>query len=171
MNQFNNELITELPKVEELTFKNIQQRYLYVLLINWGIALIIGLLIVFGVSFIEFENSKISDNIGLLYIGLCIIFIVRLLYVFISFPKRKYAIRDRDVNYQSGVLFHKLTTVPLIRVQHVEISQSFIAKQFNLASLQVYTAGDDATDLEINGLSKVEAHQIREHVLTTLKTL
>ena len=67
---------------------------------------------------------------------------------------KKYALRERDISYKSGLLIKKITTVPFSRIQHVEIDEKPISRLFGLASLSVYTAGDSSDDLVVKGLKK-----------------
>ena len=58
----------------------------------------------------------------------------------------------------------RITTVPFSRIQHIEIDEKPISRLFNLASISVYTAGDSSDDLEIRGLDKEKAQQIKEFI-------
>jgi membrane protein YdbS with pleckstrin-like domain len=44
-----------------------------------------------------------------------------------------YAIREKDITYQSGWLWKSMTTIPFNRVQHCDIRQGLIDRQFGLA--------------------------------------
>ena len=80
------------------------------------------------------------------------------------FSKRKYALREKDISYKSGLFVHKITTVPFSRIQHVEIDEKPVSRIFGLSSLSVFTAGDSSDDLEIKGITKEEAQQIKEFI-------
>ena len=82
----------------------------------------------------------------------------------LSFPFRKYALREKDITYKAGLLVKKITTVPFSRVQHVEIDEKPISRIFGLSSISVYTAGDSSDDLEIKGIKKETALQIKEFI-------
>ena len=51
-----------------------------------------------------------------------------------------YAIHDRDLFLRSGIMFRKLTVVPYVRIQYVDIHVGPIERAFGLASLTVSTA-------------------------------
>ena len=82
----------------------------------------------------------------------------------IGLKKRKYAVREKDISYEKGILFRSLTTVPFNRIQHVEIDEGPISRLFGLVSLSVFTAGDSSDDLKVSGLLKEEAKQIKEFI-------
>ncbi|MDG1195895.1 MULTISPECIES: PH domain-containing protein [unclassified Polaribacter] len=81
---------------------------------------------------------------------------------------KKYALRERDISYKSGLLIKKITTVPFSRIQHVEIDEKPISRLFGLASLSVYTAGDSSDDLVVKGLKKEVAIQLKEFIITKI---
>jgi membrane protein YdbS with pleckstrin-like domain len=90
------------------------------------------------------------------------------LYLILSFSKRKYALRDKDISYKAGLFTKKTTTVPFSRIQHVETDEKPISRLFGLSSLSVYTAGDSSDDLEIKGIKKGKALQIKEFITTKI---
>ena len=93
-----------------------------------------------------------------------LLFLLVLLIIFREFPKRAYALRERDITYKKGWVFHSVTSVPFNRIQHSEISQGPLDRYFNLASLNIYTAGGSSSDLTIPGLPHEEAIRLREYV-------
>ncbi|NJN50245.1 MAG: PH domain-containing protein [Polaribacter sp.] len=81
-----------------------------------------------------------------------------------EFPKRCYLVREKDISFKDGLITRKTTTIPFSRVQHVAINEKVYGRIFGLASLIVYTAGDSASDLEIDGLELEKANQIKEYI-------
>ena len=79
-----------------------------------------------------------------------------------------YVVRDKDISYKAGLFTKKITTVPFSRIQHVEIDEKPISRIFNLASISVFTAGDSSDDLEIKGINKEKALQIKEFISTKI---
>jgi membrane protein YdbS with pleckstrin-like domain len=58
-----------------------------------------------------------------------------------------------------------VTAIPFNRIQHVETSSDPIDRKFDLATLQIFTAGGSGGDLKINGLEKDTAEQLRVFIL------
>ena len=79
----------------------------------------------------------------------------------LGFPKKGYLIREKDVSLQRGLITYKVTSVPLNRIQHVEISQGVLAKMLQLSSVKIYTAGGTSSDLTIPGLTEPEARKMK----------
>jgi uncharacterized protein len=77
----------------------------------------------------------------------------------------RYALRQRDITYRSGWLWHRITTLPYHRIQHAEIGQGMIEKWYGLATLEVFTAGKNASDLSIPGLQLEEAERLKTYIL------
>ena len=83
----------------------------------------------------------------------------------ISVPKKGYAVRDKDILYKSGVFWRTVTAIPFNRIQHVEKSSTPLDRKFNLASLQLFTAGGSGGDLQIHGLPARAAEKLRVFIL------
>lgn len=151
--------IEQLPKLENVSLKKIEKRYIYILFFNISIGFIIPLvaLVVTGI-FSSFEGWW--SYFVMIVVAIITIYFFTLFYTYLSFPKRQYAMRENDIVYSEGLLFNKLTTVPLVRIQHTEISRSFLERKLNLSTLKIYTAGATGSDLKIGGLNKDEAEKI-----------
>lgn len=52
--------------------------------------------------------------------------------------------------------------IPFNRMQHSEVLQGVIDRQFGLARLAVFTAGGSSSDLVIPGLEAEQAYRMRE---------
>jgi uncharacterized protein len=160
---FSNSVILpeNLPAIEPADFNPVDKKYLKLLYINhliFGAFVGLSLLVFFLVSRGALPGFILWVTIGLFAgIMLYAIIITRL-----SFPRRGYLIRERDIAYKRGLIRFKLTSIPFNRIQHVELIQTFIAKQMGLATIKVYTAGSSSDDLEIPGLPLEIASQIRE---------
>ena len=158
---FNNPQIDALsiPNIEILNLEKVEHSYLYILFINRLLGFLFPLVAVTTVGFItNFEGWLLYYWIGITV--LFIFFISNCLYTFLSFSKRRYALREHDIIYTEGLLLNSFTTVPFVRIQHTEISRSFLERKLHLATLKIYTAGATGSDLFISGLSKDTAQKI-----------
>ncbi len=124
--------------------------------------LILILLGVFAISFLSLDMAMLRI-IGV--VGFCIGFafiILLLVWPRLEFPHRGYALRELDFAQKRGLVTRYLATVPFSRVQHVSVSQGVLDRMFNLATLQIYTAGGGSS---IRGFLNEDAHALREHIL------
>lgn len=86
-----------------------------------------------------------------------------------AWPRLRYrawgfALRPEEIYMEHGVLRHVRTVVPLRRVQHVDVSQDLIEREFALGRLVVHTAGSRSSDVVVPGLPLSEAEKIRDAI-------
>lgn len=164
---FTNETInvTELPKFEEVSFLPLHKDYWKIILIGNFIFLLMmsivsGFFLFFAEEFREYW-----------YLLLTVVFLVFLLSVGLgklSFKRRGFSFRQHDVLYKSGIIAETTTIIPYSRVQHVALHEGFIARQFGLASIQIFTAGGGNSDIEIPGIEKDKAQNIKQLLMSKL---
>jgi uncharacterized protein len=75
-----------------------------------------------------------------------------------------FAIREKDILYQSGIFFKSVVIIPFNRVQHCEIEQGPVDRMFGLSSLSIFTAGGSSSDLNIPGLAHDQANQLKQFI-------
>jgi len=102
------------------------------------------------------------------------IFLLALLVILVA-PERiyrrlRYALSDQLLQVMRGWMFHTDTVVPLVRVQHIDVTRGPLDKAFGTASLVVHTAGTHNSIVTLPGLAPDRAAEmrdaIREHVRT-----
>lgn len=84
--------------------------------------------------------------------------------------RTRYLVREKDINLQKGFMFWKLVSVSFNRIQHLEVRQGPIERAYGLATLVIFTAGTFASDLQIPGLSLVNAQQLKSQLLNNINT-
>ena len=85
-------------------------------------------------------------------------------FVFYGYRVAGYALRRHDIAYRRGVIIRKQTIIPFNRVQHCEVREGPIERGFGLATLQVFTAGGQSSDLTIPGLKPDEARRLKDYI-------
>lgn len=85
-------------------------------------------------------------------------------------PQRKLAVSwwrlaPEGLVIRSGVWFQHLRTVPRARVQHTDVERGPIERRFDLATLVVYTAGHQDSEVRLEGLAHATAVAIRDRLL------
>lgn len=165
MQEFTNKTIdiATLPKFEEVQLTKINSKYFRIILINISIFFLVLLI---GFISLSYLNEDLFSNRVWLLIGgfLPFFYGVFLVFYHFSFKKRGYAFREHDVIYKSGLLRESTIIVPNNRVQHVAIHQGFFSRQFGLASVELFTAGGNNSDLEIAGLLLADAQKIKNRI-------
>ena len=89
---------------------------------------------------------------------------------FYRWPPRAYAhtsyrVDDQGIEIKRGVYWRIVINVPRSRVQHIDVSQGPIERNYGLGTLVIYTAGTDHAKVELEGLEHGRALRIREHLL------
>lgn len=161
MENFTNEPIdiSALPRYEAVNLNALQPKYWNVILFNIvATFLIIGVVLAVIVYFVE-EIHSIAWLFGLVYV----LFLgFTFLLCRISFKKRGFAFREHDVIYRSGILATNTMIIPYNRVQHVALHEGFISRYFDLAKVEIFTAGGDSSDVSIPGIKKEQAEDIKQ---------
>ena len=161
MENFTNEPIdiSALPRYEAVNLNALQPKYWNVILFNVvATFLIIGVVLAVIVYFVE-EIHSIAWLFGLVYV----LFLgFTFLLCRISFKKRGFAFREHDVIYRSGILATNTMIIPYNRVQHVALHEGFISRYFDLAKVEIFTAGGDSSDVSIPGIKKEQAEDIKQ---------
>jgi membrane protein YdbS with pleckstrin-like domain len=163
MENFTNETIDtkQLPRYEEVQLTALHPKYKYVVLINCAIVIAI-LFIAFAAFFIS-NTDEFSKRIWL-FLGLATAAVSGLILFFsiLGFKKKAFAFRNHDVIYRSGVIATNTMIIPYNRVQHVALHEGLISRFFGLAKVEIFTAGGNSSDLEIPGIAKEEAENIKQ---------
>ena len=160
--------IDSLPSVQKVKMTKLVSAYKYKILLANVIVMII--LAIVSASFSYFI---ISEGYGWV-IPWMFVFVIALPAIivmlgFLAFQKKRYALRDKDIIYNSGLITHHQISVPINRIQHVEIQQGLLDKALNLANLDIFTAGGSGSDLRIPGLRPETAEKIRSFLLKKLE--
>jgi membrane protein YdbS with pleckstrin-like domain len=165
MENFTNSILLpeDLPEVESKTFNLLNKKYLRILLLRILILFLFlaGALVTF--LLLTEEKPPIFITVS---ISLAIVLAVALLLAvtILGFPKKGYLVREKDVSYQRGLITYKVTSVPLNRIQHVEVSQGVLEKMLGLSSVKIFTAGGTSSDLSIPGLTVDEAKKVKAYL-------
>ena len=75
-----------------------------------------------------------------------------------------YALHPKMLQVVRGWLFHMDTIVPLVRVQHIDVTRGPLDKAFGTATLVVHTAGTHNSIVTLPGLSPDNASAIRDEI-------
>ena len=151
--------LEELPRVAEVDWQGRDNAYLRVDLIGlWLFRLTaLGMFLVY--TFFQ-DDFPAPVRWGIAGFWVFLLLLTTGLRYF-GFRIKGYAVRQHDLMYRKGLLFRSVTVVPFTRIQHSEVEQGVIERQFGLSSLSVFTAGGSQSDLVIPGLKLGDAERIR----------
>ncbi len=158
---FTNDTIdtTQLPRFETVTFTPLQPDYWKVMLIGYAIFYgIVGIAIIALIFLVDEFRGYTGYIIG----GYLIMLVLTVIFGRIGFVKKGFAFRMHDVLFKSGIIATSTIVIPYNRVQHVAMHEGLISRIFGLAKIEVFTAGGKESDIEIPGIAKAQAQDIKQ---------
>lgn len=69
------------------------------------------------------------------------------------------------IELRYGVFWHKSVMIPLSRVQHIDLRRGPLERRYELASLEIHTAGTQQASHKINGLKAETGSSLREKLI------
>lgn len=158
---------TTLPASEELNYKKLDSKYLKVKMINHLIFYLLLLIAAIVINVLNPENGWGIFHLGVFGVWL-LLYVFSLLFIRKAFGYKGFALREKDIIYKRGWLWKSTLIVPFNRIQHCELSQGPFEKMYNLARLNVFTAGGQGSDLKLPGLEVEEANKIKEFLVNQI---
>lgn len=166
--EFTNETLdtTRLPRFEEVQFTAIHRDYWKVIVI---VEAFIFLLLGVGLAALYYFEPEVRDfgvHMALAYI---VVVALTLWFSRISFLKRGFAFREHDVVYRDGVIATHTMVIPYNRIQHVALHEGAISRIFKLAKVEIFTAGGHQSDIEIPGIEREHAENIKQLLMGKIR--
>ena len=81
-----------------------------------------------------------------------------------------YRLSEALLQVVRGWMFHIDTVVPLVRVQHIDVTRGPLDKMFGTATLVVHTAGTHNSIVTVPGLAPERAEEIRDIIREHVRT-
>ncbi len=153
---------------DETQFRAVEPGYRNVLRMRLAISWLFLTAVSLGLDYAFLRKSAFA---GLLPAAIILLALI----VVAVFPQRtyrrlRYRLTGQILQVLRGWLFHTDTVVPLVRVQHLDVTRGPLDKMFGTATLVVHTAGTHNSIVSLPGLAPAQAAEmrdiIREHVRT-----
>lgn len=158
--------IDQIPQYQEIEFTSLQNSYKKIVLLNTIVTFVFGISICFVLYFTIDETEKFYAIIPVFLISVWLS-----VFSLLAYKKKKYAFRKHDVLFKKGLIFKSTHISPYIRLQHVVIKQGWCAKKLGLATLVMYTAANNFSDISIPGLSLEEAERWKSFLMNRIQEL
>ncbi len=159
--------LSALPPAESPHFVPIQRAYAKVLYVSNLIFFLMLLLPILVFGLLRF--GLLHWLTYTLLIAWFLALMGMLFFSSVSVKYKSFALRQRDISYQTGVFFKKWITIPFSRVQHCEISKGVLDRAFGVAELKVFTAGGSSSDISIPGLDPEDAERVKEQIIEKIR--
>jgi membrane protein YdbS with pleckstrin-like domain len=156
MTPFSNDQIdiAALPQVEAVKLEPISPKYFQILVFNSIIPFAVFALAI-TILRLFVDSDHLIIQIYWYIISVLIVLSFGQIFIFkLGFKKRKYALREQDIIYAHGFFINETTTLPFNRIQHIEVSRSFLERRIGLSTLKIFSAGESGGDISIKGLPK-----------------
>lgn len=170
MENFTNEVIdiNQLPKYEAVSLTSPHPKYWNVMVFNICIFFLISggalatLLVV---------NKTVKPYLYPILIAYVIILTTTFILYYLGFKRRGFALREKDIIYKSGVIAETTKIIPLNRIQHVALDEGLFSRIYQLATLEIHTAGGSSGHMQIAGIPVESAKIIKEALIKRLDLL
>lgn len=98
--------------------------------------------------------------------GVCVVLLLLAVLVPpLAFARWRYGFLGDLLLMRYGILFVEERAVPVRRMQHVDLVRGPIERLFGLATLVVFTAGNEGSAFRVPGLSAARAQELRDRIV------
>ena len=169
--EFTNDAIdlSLIPRAEDVQLVAIERTYLKVLRLEWIISSLV-VLVILSLLFFFIDRLQITWLMAVAGTAWLLLAVISYWIMDKSFSRKAYAIREKDVIYRTGWIVRRLQICPFNRIQHCSIHSGPLERQFGLASLSLFTAGSEGSDMKIPGLTESHAASLREFIMDKIRT-
>jgi membrane protein YdbS with pleckstrin-like domain len=122
------------------------------------VGLVLAGLVVFANRFVGLLSVE------LVVAGWAVLALAGVVHALLSHRIWRFALEDDALFLIRGVVTRTDTSVPYVRVQHVDTTRGPVERSVGLASVVVYTAGTRGADITIPGLRPERATELRERL-------
>lgn len=100
--------------------------------------------------------------------GLALMLVVALLMGYLYYKNFSFTLNTSSKHFsiQKGIFSKKNLTIPLDKIQHVQLKQSFVQRVIGVYTLEIDTAGTEKTEIKIPSIAKAMALDFKENLLS-----
>jgi membrane protein YdbS with pleckstrin-like domain len=156
--------LSGIPRLEDIEFQTVSAKYRQLRLTTWaGFQVVLAAAWLTPLIFIKVTGDEDLSLFQAWWWPMGLQFLMGscwFLEEWKGFPRRGYAVRERDITYRTGWLFRTTTTVPFGMIQHSELVQGPVSRWLKIKHLRLFTAGGSG-NLRIAGLDEEQAETLR----------
>ncbi|TKC10763.1 hypothetical protein FA048_11370 [Pedobacter polaris] len=123
------------------------------------------------IPFIVFAVKAERAHLLYFFAGAGVLVLLTLIYSYFNYLKFTFFLDDKKQEFiiNKGVFNKTLLTIPLEKIQQVNINQSLLQKIIGVYSLQIDTAGGADKEVSIKAINEASAYILKEHLLNGKK--
>jgi len=111
-----------------------------------------------------FNKGQQRDNFEILLV--IIVSLISTTLSIAAYYKFRYHIMDDEIIINKGILKKVNLNVPFDRIQAINSNQNLIHRIFNVASIEIDTAGSKNSEIKIDAISIDKAKRLKEYILS-----
>ena len=77
---------------------------------------------------------------------------------------------ETGLEIRRGVMWRHQISIPVARVQHADVSQGPLQRNYGLGTLTIHTAGTENASIELEGISHEQAIELRDKIVSQRKS-
>lgn len=132
-----------------------------------GVTLFVSAVFLIGFSGVWVRTLISFLAVAIVICGACLLWF----WPPVSFRRWAYRLDERVVRLRHGVLWQTSVSIPVSRLQHVDLHRGPLERRFGLASLEMHTAGTQNASHRIPGLSIERAEVLRDRLVRSVHHL
>jgi membrane protein YdbS with pleckstrin-like domain len=83
----------------------------------------------------------------------------------LAYQRWRFSVDSELLRMSSGIVFLEQKSIPVSRLQHVDLLRGPIERMFGLATLVIWTAGNEGAAFRVPGLGAERAARLRDAIL------
>jgi membrane protein YdbS with pleckstrin-like domain len=136
--------------------------------VNAGVSTLMALVIAGALTYY-------AESLWVAFVCAGIVLLASTLWAFLTpalrYRRFRFSVQGSRLWIRSGVFFHREKSIPLARIQHVDVSRGPLERMFGLARVTVFTAGGRLATAQIPGLEPARADALRLELLGATESL
>lgn len=115
-----------------------------------------------------FAPWHVGQKVGLLAVWVGVIGLLTattIMWPVLRFRATRYRVDEGALTITQGVIWRSVTSIPMSRIQHTDVLQGPLQRQFELATLVVHTAGTQDAAIALSGLAHAVAMPLRDSLI------
>jgi membrane protein YdbS with pleckstrin-like domain len=158
----------DIPQFASIQLAPVEKAYKKVLYINWTIFYSIFIITAICL-FVFIKSFQLIWLIALVFILLALAVGLTIASIEIGYKNKAWALREKDIIFKKGWIFHATHIIPFVKVQHCVVNSGPIGRKYGLASIKLNTASSNNIDISIHGLKQETADQLKAFIMSKIE--
>ena len=157
-------------EIADGTLRQLDPRYIEASRLGWWIFVALIGPSILGTSIWAWAAGRVAEWM-LLPLLACGLLVIALLIWLASrepqwvFRNTAYKVSELGIQIRKGIFWKQVIDVPRSRIQHTDVMQGPLGRRFGIAKLTIHTAGTQHASVELDGLAREVALEIRDYLI------